>query len=235
MRILVVAATGFEVRPTFSRMAQQKGRGKEGNLTRYQSRDHEIDLLIPGVGMMKTAYFLGKYLPGPHYDLAINVGIAGTYDLSVLIGSVVHVTSDCISELGAEDETRFVSIFDLGLQDPDEFPYTGGKLVNRNFPRLPVLGTLPEVTGNTVNTIHSDPEKIKELLNRFPADVESMEGAAFFYTCMMEKVPCIQIRAVSNYVEKPDKSQWDIPLSLKNLNSILVKLLDHIKKTNTDF
>jgi len=38
----------------------------------------------------------------------------------------------------------------------------------------------------------------------------------------------VQIRSVSNYVEKRNKENWNIPLALKNLQSILIELLEKI-------
>jgi len=52
-----------------------------------------------------------------------------------------------------------------------------------------------------------------------------MEGAAFFYACAMAGVPCMQIRAVSNYVEKRNRDAWQIGLAIKNLNTFAVRLL----------
>jgi futalosine hydrolase len=58
--------------------------------------------------------------------------------------------------------------------------------------------------------------------------IESMEGAAFFYACRQLNVPCLQIRAVSNYVEKRNRDNWHIGLAIKNLNKFAMSwLTDH--------
>jgi len=57
---------------------------------------------------------------------------------------------------------------------------------------------------------------------------ESMEGAAFFYACKQAGVPCLQIRAVSNYVEKRNRDAWQIGLAIKNLNSFAAEFLDRV-------
>jgi futalosine hydrolase len=49
-----------------------------------------------------------------------------------------------------------------------------------------------------------------------------MEGAAVFYVAQQEKIPALQIRAISNLVEKRNKDNWDIPLAIKNLNEWLI-------------
>jgi futalosine hydrolase len=38
-------------------------------------------------------------------------------------------------------------------------------------------------------------------------------------------VPCIQIRAVSNYVEKRNRDGWNIGLAIKNLNTFAIEFL----------
>jgi futalosine hydrolase len=57
-----------------------------------------------------------------------------------------------------------------------------------------------------------------------------MEGAAFFYACQQVNARCIQIRAVSNYVEKRNRDNWQIGLAIKNLNTFAIDLIDAIIK-----
>ena len=90
------------------------------------------------------------------YDLALNLGVCGTFDRALGLGTVVHVVSDCLAELGAEDGDRFLTIQDLGLLDPDEFPFRAGRLVNDHPPANPALSVLPAVGGITVNTVHGN-------------------------------------------------------------------------------
>jgi len=219
MRILLVAATEFEIRPFLGQMTFLR---KDGDLfQQYLFRSVPVDVLIPGVGMMQTAFSLGKFLGKTKYSLAINAGIAGTYHASLKIGTVVNVTEECIPEMGAEDGESFVSMFELGLMDPDGFPYIGGKLRNSGTIDSSALQLLPRVKGNTVNLVHGARKSIEKVKNLFPAEIESMEGAAFLYACLAEEIPCAQIRSVSNFVEERDRSRWNVPLALKNLNKTL--------------
>ena len=79
-------------------------------LKRYNYKNHNIDVLIPGVGMTCTAYWMGKTLNSKIYDICLNVGLAGSFDNAINIGEVVNITSDQISELGAEDGESFFSM-----------------------------------------------------------------------------------------------------------------------------
>ncbi len=62
----------------------------------------------------------------------------------------------------------------------------------------------------------------------FSPVVESMEGAALHYTCLMENIPFIQIRAMSNYIAERNKKKWNMKESVDNLNNELVKTLKNI-------
>ncbi len=55
-----------------------------------------------------------------------------------------------------------------------------------------------------------------------------MEGAAFFYACREAQVHYVQIRAVSNYVEKRNRDAWQIGLAIKNLNTFAAELLARV-------
>jgi futalosine hydrolase len=52
-----------------------------------------------------------------------------------------------------------------------------------------------------------------------------MEGAALHYVCLMEKIPFIQLRSVSNYIAERNKKNWNMKESIGNLNQALIKLL----------
>jgi futalosine hydrolase len=228
MKILVVAATEFEIRPLLNRM----NRVKEPSdiLTSYTYLGHEIDVLVPGIGMMVTSFHLGRQLLTTHYDIAINAGIAGTYGNRIPVGDVVEVTCETMSELGAEEEENLVSVFELGLMDPDAFPFSKGLLVNNNPVKVPALENLMQVRGNTVSMIRSSKEGIRQVRKFTEADIESMEGAAFFYSCLVSGIPFIQVRAISNFVEERDKSNWKVPLALKNLNLTLQTVIEELER-----
>ncbi|HTI57614.1 futalosine hydrolase [Mucilaginibacter sp.] len=201
MRVLVVAATEFEVGELMSEV-------------RVQNQD--IELLTTGVGMVATAFALGKHLATMRYDLAINLGIAGSFDRSIALGDVVEVVEDSFSELGAEDNEKFLSIDKLGFGEADFKPTA----------RLSDFGItdIRQVSATTVNTVHGNDFSIKKLINRIQPQLESMEGAAFFYACKQADVPCMQIRTVSNYVEKRNRDAWQVGLAIKNLNTFAAGL-----------
>jgi futalosine hydrolase len=224
MRLLIVSATSLEIKPLISSLG--KGRTLQNHVTRYSFKNFQIDILVTGVGMVPTAVRTSMALGLYMYDAVINAGICGSFNHDIPIGKVLNITSDCLPETGAEDGEHFLSIIDLKLLDQDEFPFTGGKLLNDSQFESNLINSLTQALGVTVNTIHGNAQNIEIFLKRHTADVESMEGAAFMYSCKMYKKRHLQVRSVSNYIEDRDASKWDIPLAVQNLNHFLLELLN---------
>ena len=178
------------------------------HLRRYAYSGHTVDVLTTGVGMVAAAAWCSRTLARGSYDLALNFGVCGTFDPAFGAGDVVHVTRDRLAELGAEDDEQFLTIHELNLVGENEAPYDGGWLVNAPVPPIPALKRLPSVSGITVNTAHGNERTIARIVRRFTPQVESMEGAAFMYCCLTQGVPCAQVRAVSNRVEKRNREAW---------------------------
>ncbi len=220
MRLLVVAATSAEIAPLTEAL------GRAGGPAGRHGRGTDVTVLVTGVGMVTTAARVAAALASSRYDAALNLGICGSFDRARPLGSVVHVTADSLPELGVEDGPRFVPATAVGLVGANEAPFTNGLLVNSAPPAWPGLAALPQVTGATVNTVHGHEPSIAALAERGHADVESMEGAAFFYACFMAGVPCAQVRAISNYVERRNRAAWKLPEAVEALNATAVTLLE---------
>lgn len=226
MKVLIVAATYLEIEPlllqfTFEREINQK-------LKCYTYKNHQIDVLIPGVGMTCTAYWMGKTINSKIYDISLNLGLAGSFDTNLKIGDVVNVSSDQISELGAEDGETFLSLIDMDLIIDEDYTLNHGKMQNSIPPNNSIIEQLPKVNGITVNTTHGDNTSIEKVKKLFNPQVETMEGAAFYYACLLEGITCSQIRAISNKVEKRNKDNWNIPLAVKNLCSTTLQIINSL-------
>jgi len=208
MRILIVAATFFEVESL-----KLKVESEALNL-----QPLTFDFLITGAGMVATAFAMGKHLATHQYDLAINLGIAGSFSKDIALGDVVEIVEDTFAELGAEDDEDFITIDKLGF----------GESSFRSTYLLPGHFNLRKANAITVNTVHGNEASIRKISNRINAEIESMEGAAFFYACREAGLPCMQIRAVSNYVEKRDRDSWQIGLAIKNLDKFAAEFLKEL-------
>jgi futalosine hydrolase len=221
MNILVVSATHFEVSPLLNFLnidATNVGL----HLSKNRVNNNNLTVLITGIGMVNTAFMMGK-CSAQVYDLIINVGVCGSFEKQFKIGDLVNVTQDTLSELGAEDGNTFLKYDQLGLEGTSV--YKNQYHLNKEF-----LNVLPEVNGITVNTIHGNESSILKVVELYHPIVETMEGAAFFASCAGSFLNYLQIRSISNYVEKRDKSKWNMPLAITNLNAFLIQFLQKISK-----
>lgn len=220
MNILIVAATPFEVMPLKAYLEQHFTNPTPDI---FVQEELQVRLLITGIGQMLTAYAMGYILAQENYDFAINAGVAGAYNRTLEIGQVVNVYSEQFGDLGAEDaDGSFLSIHALGLLPLNETPFSNGKIENEAASGFTFL---TKVKGVTVNKVHGYAPSIKADYQRYQADVESMEGAAFAYICKVHGIQFLQIRSISNYVESRNRDAWNLPLAITNLNEALQQLL----------
>lgn len=225
MRVLLVTATELELAPLVARLTPASISSER--LRAFTCASHHVDILTTGVGMIATATWCGRVLARQSYDLAVNLGVCGSFDAAYPPGTVVNVMTDCIPELGAEDDQQFLTVQQLGLLGPDEPPFNRGRLVNPHTPANRVIAGLPAVNGITVNTVHGNANSIARVAERFTPDVETMEGAAFMYACLASGARFAQVRAVSNMVETRNRAAWKLPEAVHALCDAGLQMLDH--------
>ncbi len=206
MNLLLVSATEFELKPFL-----------QGN--------EKVDVLITGVGIPNTIYHLTKKLAKKNYDLVIQAGIAGTFNEQILKGSVVMVKQDTFGDVGMEEKENFSTLFEAGFAQANDFPFRNGWLLNEN--KYLSHQSLPIVNSITVNKITDDEKLIKRMVEKFRPDIESMEGAAFHFVCLHQKVNFLQLRSISNVVGDRDKRNWQMKDAVENLSIELKKILNN--------
>jgi futalosine hydrolase len=108
----------------------------------------------------------------------------------------------------------------------DQFPFTKGWLVNKTGILKKIK--LEKVKAISVNEITTSEQRIKLYRDAFKPVIESMEGAALHYTCLMEKIPFVQLRSVSNYIGERNKKKWNMKKSIANLNNELIGLIESL-------
>ena len=218
MHLLLLSATHTETGKTAQWLDQHS---KELNVLKPK-------LLIGGIGQLQTGYHLLHAIRLQRPRLVIQAGIGGSGSKED-IGKVYAIGSDRLGDLGLMEKAGFSSVFKMGLAAPDIFPFQEEKLVNP-YRDLLVWTGLPLLDGVTVNEIKAeDPDNLQR--NDAPV-VESMEGAALHYVCLMEKIPFLQIRSVSNVLGDRDKKRWKIKESIENLNDTLISLIQKLEKAD---
>jgi futalosine hydrolase len=220
MRIIVTAATVDEWMPAYLQVD-----------TLYTSESKRMKVIFhqSGVGMLATAVALTKVIAEEKPDLIIQAGIAGTFDETMNLGKVVCIKDECLGDLGVQEDGKWKDIFDLKLEKSSYPPYEKRRLPNPWLNEYNLL-KLPEVNGVTINEVTTSDERKQQLVKKYEAVIESMEGAALHYVCRNFNVPFIQMRAVSNYIGERDKTKWEMRTAIENINQTLLKYFDKIYK-----
>lgn len=209
MQILFCAATEVEIKPAIEFIQKNK-------IT-------SVTVLITGVGLTAATYQLTRAVLTNKPDFILQAGIAGCLNEKLPLTKIVVVENETIGDIGVQQNGKFNSLFELNLLEKNNFPWTNGKLSN-NIDTLKQTG-LTFVDSVTVNEISTSPERIAYYKNTLGADIESMEGAALHYVALMENIPFLQIRALSNFAGERDKSKWVLDIAIANLNLELERLL----------
>jgi futalosine hydrolase len=213
MDILLIAATAKEIEPFFEYYKNTK-------------KTQNIDILITGIGLTATTYRLLKQLQLKRPDMVIQAGVAGSFNKEIPLGAVVAVKKETIADQSVIELKRLKTLFDLQLIPQDQFPFKKGWLENNNQALKKLR--LRKVNAISVNEITTSKQRVQFYEKSFQPAIESMEGAALHYTCLMEKIPFIQLRSISNYIAERDKTKWDMKKSIVNLNQELIRLLETI-------
>ncbi len=198
-KILIVVATEEEA-DAFRRIP-----GITASKDGYSSGNCSISLLVTGMGSASTSRAMKKWLSSNMKpDLAINIGIAGSFSEDIKIGEVVVAVSDTFADKD----------FDNGIMEIEADSDLAGKLA----------GKLKKARAITVALATGNEPEITRLLKKYNPDIETMEGAAFFYICSREQISFLALRSISNRVEPRNKKNWDIPLALDNLSERLKEI-----------
>jgi futalosine hydrolase len=210
MKILVIAATSFEIQPAIDAFASSN-----------------VQFRVTGIGMLATAVSLTKLVLLEKPDIVIQAGIAGTFATHLPLGKVLAINTETIGDLGVQENDNWQDVFDLKLVDANSVPFTNKQLPNPYLAQLNILA-LEEVPAITVNEISTNQQRILQLQAKYNPTIESMEGAALHYVCTDLHVPFIQLRSISNYIGERDKTKWQMQQAITNLNDTLIKMLHQL-------
>lgn len=169
-----------------------------------------------GIGLAECAASTARVILQMKPELIILAGIAGAYEGKGLYkGDTVLVTREISADLGSMTDGGFRPLPKNGIDASENF---------YDCP-TPLPDIFRQVVSNSVNTA-ATPHIMPGT-----ADIENMEGAAFFAVCGALEVPFAEIRTVSNYVGEP-RTQWIIPQATGKLADGVATLLEAINRNN---
>jgi len=192
-----------------------------------------LSTMVTGIGPVATVYALMAYLATHGKPaLVLNIGIAGSYDECFSPGSVVAPVSDRFADLGVASGQKFIPLERAGLDISDNYTpageyYADSYLAGKTGPEIKAVRAV------TVSTATGSLEVRDMIRKEFKADIESMEGAAVYYVCNREEIPCLGLRAVSNMVGPRDRSSWKVDLALDMLSKALETNFNYLMNENT--
>lgn len=183
------------------------------------SQSLDLVWIISGMGAAATAHTVTKAINDHKPILMVQAGIAGVVPEKAgtfEIGQTTIVNSDYQADLGAwRPESDSFAPF---MQPRVYCPYIKWLELDRLF---------PSVHGKSANMAGSP------VIPQEEADIESMEGSAFFEVCHAEKVPFLQLRTISNVVGSP-RNEWRIGQALESLAEGLKSLFGHLKEKSDE-
>ena len=81
----------------------------------------------------------------------------------------------------------------------------------------------------TYSAIEAKKKTIDDLKKYFNPQVETMEGAAFYYCCFSAGVNCAEIRTISNFIETRSLAKWEIEKAVDALAEKVIAILNAFK------
>jgi futalosine hydrolase len=223
MLSLVVAATELEIRLLLAQGGWHIL--VPGQLWQGQLYQRPVTLLVTGIGIANTSLRLGQWLPQLQPSSVWNVGVAGAFEESWPLASVVSVTQDTFADLGAETaDGGFSDLLQLGFPVLRHEEQQWGNTFAATWPTQ----GLPTANGLTLNTITGTTATRQQLLARWPsAQVETLEGAAFFHACAAFGLRAAQIRGLSNYVGPRNREAWQLHPAAEAAQQAILQHLKH--------
>ncbi|MFB7027587.1 MULTISPECIES: futalosine hydrolase [unclassified Streptomyces] len=200
-------------------------------LRRHADGDRaRVDVLVGGVGPAAVAAATGTALAHASttdtgrthapttgtdhrerpYDLVVSAGIAGGFQPSAPLGTLVVSSAIVAADLGAETPDGYLAVDELGFGrsvHPVPEALTGRLRAALAAEGLP-CAVAPVLT---VSTVTGSARRAAELAERHPgAAAEAMEGFGVAEAAAAYGVPVIELRAVSNAVGPRDRAAWRI-------------------------
>jgi len=194
-----------------------------------------------GVGIINASLTLGHALAKGNITGVLNLGVAGSFDLSLHpLGSALLVEEEIWPEYG---------LYASGwtCADPGALGFALGRVGDRriwdrvtldvqaNLGHMGLCGTqddesFPQAKSITVSGVTGDETRAKALHARHSVGLENMEGFALAYGCTLAGIPFTELRTVSNAVGARPPRDWDLPGALAALGQATATLFNTPKQ-----
>ncbi len=203
MEILIIAGAFSAMQNFISQLVLVENLGK--NYARFSYQETELDILISGTGGSVTSYYLTKSLNLKKYDVVIHLGRCFSLKDQLEQGIVINLIDDYFGDLGFETEDAFSSVFDLGIRNKNEYPFTN-EILENNLLLPEFQNSFRKVSGISCNSIPNNLFGIASMYQKNHPDVISRDGASVLYVCLEEKIKLIQLFYVVDRLENASEN-----------------------------
>ncbi|RDI95620.1 futalosine hydrolase [Meiothermus sp. QL-1] len=181
--------------------------------------------LESGIGKVNTAATLAAFAQRHPLERALLFGIAGVYPGAALqIGDAALAEEEVQADLGLREGG--MQAVGFPVLEKGRAPYYNRFPLDRAFTHeLKARLGLPGKTFLTRDLLSETPAEAQELSQRWRAELENMEGAAFAQTCLWLGLKGAELRAVSNIAGVRDKAQWHIKQAVESLEHHLLRII----------
>ena len=191
-----------------------------------RSGEIPVCVLTAGPGIVNTVQAMTACVEAEKPSLIIQVGCGGGFrQHGMQIGDVAVATSEVDVHLGIESETVSPALQELpfpvltcnGMEFREQYPLDMNLatsvcsfLTSAWRSRGIQVFKGPFITGATVTATDA---RSAFLFRAFSPFMESMEGAAAAFLSLYYQIPLIEVRCVSNFVGKRNRTEWNLPLA----------------------
>ncbi len=199
--------------------------------------DRRVALCAGGMGKANAAHAATLLIMHSKPEAIIIFGIGGAYTSSgARIGDIAIATEEISGDDGVLTPEGFKDTNHIGIPlvtgtggvyynsfpAPDRFVALAQNALSGGFPEAQMR------SGRfvTVSTCTGTDERARELDARYRGLCENMEGAAAAQVALLHQVPWMELRSISNLVEKRDPAKWDIPRAAQTAQEAVLRILE---------
>ena len=173
---------------------------------------------ICGIGPAAAAMTTALLITQHRVKRVILAGIGGAFPESGLsVGDLVQANRETLVDLGYCDDQQARTLDDMGFT---MLPLSDEE-IGCSFPLEVLDSELVAGPFATVSSVSNSHRRAQTIFREHGCLVENMEGAGVALACAYFRIPCFQVRAVSNLVGPRESSKWSIEAPLAKLRQWL--------------
>ncbi len=241
--IVIIAAVKQEVE-LLEKALEHSGRVKSGGFEYVEGTVGNLRVVVCAGGIGKvnaaaaTAVMIDRYQP----QLVVNTGCAGAYVGSgLVVGNLVVASEEVLADDGVVVAEGWKDLSFMKLPTVEQGGLTCYNVLPLSRHAAEKAMRLADYYGvflmrgrsATVSTCSGTSQHGAELLWRWNALIENMEGGAVAQVCLRCAVDCLEIRGISNLVEERDLKKWDIPRAVEAAQRFVLKYLEEMDRPDS--